>query len=81
MTANARSPGIGPTEVIKSLLWLGCAADAANESFVRANGIRCIINAAGDDERTSIQVEGYMQLNAHDTVDYPILSLCGERVH
>lgn len=52
-----------------------------NEAFLRSNGIRCIINAAGDLERTHVQVDGYMQLNALDAMDYPILRECGDRAH
>jgi protein-tyrosine phosphatase len=61
------------TEIIKGLVWLGSMDDANDESFLRTNNIRVILNCAGEQEKTSVPVDVYKQLNALDAANYPIL--------
>jgi protein-tyrosine phosphatase len=47
--------------------------DANDESFLRSNNIRVVLNCAGDQEKTSVPVDVYKQMNAMDAANYPIL--------
>lgn len=42
------------TEIVKGLVWLGNYLDANNDKFLKDNGIRVIINCAGDQEATML---------------------------
>ena len=52
------------TKIIDGLVWLGSRVDAASESFVRGNGIECIVNVAEELDNPGVQVEQYVKFPA-----------------
>lgn len=61
------------TCVVDGLLWIGSALDASDKRFLDANGIRVILNCAGEAERTRLQGYEYHELGALDVLGYPVL--------
>lgn len=70
---NMTCDGKQPTRILP-WLWLGCARDARNDAWMRAQGITHVVNciSGASAPRAPNSFRRYVQLNAQDTDTYPL---------